>query len=180
MGDKKLTAFAREIKCLLARLSLPDVSRHVFIRSLPPMITTAIALNPASTLQELGKAADRAWAPTITVASTFDGGQTVVAIGRMAQQAGRGRDGHTRGDKNNRQGQHSRNKQSCATTTLDGVTMHGSAYCEVQNGRRQDKQHDKFSASNQSFKKYQPQKTRQSVTECGHDAEYSNTPVIDK
>ena len=85
MGDKWLSTFLRELQRLVNGVTIQQVVRRVFTRSLPPRIATAVARNEEVSLFELGKDADSAFDEIANDKATT---QTVAAISR---QAGRGR-----------------------------------------------------------------------------------------
>ena len=86
MGDKRPSAFLRELQRLVAGMTMQRIVRRVFTRSLPPRIATAIASNRQASLEELGKDADEAWAEGIEDSAASP---TVAAIARPASR-GRG------------------------------------------------------------------------------------------
>ena len=92
MGEKRPSAFLRELERMVAGIPVSQIVRRVFTRSLLPRIATAIAGNTNSTIKEIGKAADQAWDEVSGKPVTIT--QTVAAISR---DSGRGKGGRQRG-----------------------------------------------------------------------------------
>ena len=103
-GDERPAEFALELRRLLARASLDDVLKRVFLRSMKPAIVTAITGSLAGDFDTVAAAADRAW--TASSASTSAAPAAAVSAVSSApplRGAGRGnrgnRGGRSRGNR---------------------------------------------------------------------------------
>ena len=98
-GDEHPAEFGLELQRLLARASLEDVMKRVFLRSMKPVVVTAITGSVAADYETVVAAADRAWMASSASASPT-APATVSAISGPSPPRGGGR--NSRGGRGDR------------------------------------------------------------------------------
>ena len=166
LGDERPSTCGLELDRLLTKVTIEDIKRRVLVYSLPACIATAISGSLTDLLDDLTKAADKAWAQ---MPSDDAMPQTVAAV---SQPSPRGQVGRTRGGHN--AWQRALESQQVA----GGIQLLCRFYQRwsdpagefVNNpvpGQRASRAIRVFHVEKRICSKYQPQKTSRSVAERG-------------